>query len=137
MDIKEILRRRTDLSTFLVHLTRTSADLSAADRLESILQSGQILAGSNFGAAVARLVQAKQTPAGQECVCFTETPIEHIHLLLQDIDDRQVKFEPYGIAITKRVGRMNGLNPVWYIDITPGHNWLTTPLNHLIDGEIQ
>ena len=67
--------------------------------------------------------------ASQRVVCFTETPLEHIHLLTSDIDGRQIKFEPYGIALTKPIARSSGTNPVWYVDITPGHDWLTNPLN--------
>jgi hypothetical protein len=89
-----------------------------------------------FGQAVKLLERAKLTSDGQKCVCFTETPIEHIHLLLHDIEDRQVRFEPYGIAITKRIGRKKGVNPVWYLDMTPGHEFLTNPLNRLIQREI-
>jgi hypothetical protein len=44
-----------------------------------------------------------------------------------------VHFAPYGIAITKRIAREKGVNPVWYLDITPGHDWLTNSVNELID----
>jgi hypothetical protein len=43
---------------------------------------------------------------------------------------------PYGIAITKRQGRKKGVNPIWYVDITPGHDWLTNSLNTLIQAAI-
>jgi hypothetical protein len=32
---------------------------------------------------------------------------------------------------------MRGVNPVWYVDITPGHDWLMKPINALIDREIR
>jgi hypothetical protein len=52
------------------------------------------------------------------CVCFTETPPEHLHLLLREIEDmkRDCHFGPYGIAVTKLVARRTGINPAWYID---------------------
>lgn len=28
------------------------------------------------------------------------------------------------------------MNPVWYLDITPGHDWLTTPVNSLVERAI-
>ncbi len=69
----------------------------------------------------------------QKTVSFTETPLEYSHLMLEEIPDRDVRFEPYGIALTKRIGRERGVNPVWYVDISPGHNWLTNNLNRLAE----
>ena len=37
-------------------------------------------------------------------------------MLVAEIENRQFSFAPYGIAITKRVGRERGVNPIWYID---------------------
>ena len=59
-------------------------------------------------------------------------PLEHLYLLTQNIDGRQFSFQPYGVTLTKRTARVRGANPVWYVDITPGHDWLTAPLNNLI-----
>ena len=59
--------------------------------------------------------------------------MEFAHLLLSELANRDCHFQPYGVAITKRLGREKGLNPVWYLDITPGHPWLTSHVNALID----
>lgn len=72
----------------------------------------------------------------QRCVCFTETPLEYTHLLLADVDGRSVHLKPYGIAITKRIGRQLGVNPVWYLDITPGHDWLASNVDGLLDRSL-
>lgn len=133
MRIQEILARRSDLSTFLVHLSRSFGEMSARKRLESIILGGAIEAGSPFGHAVSKLKRNDWPLASQHCVCFTETPLEHVSLLTQEIEGRQIKFEPYGVVITKKQARRLGVNPVWYLDMTPGHDWLTTPLNALID----
>ncbi len=107
MDIQEILRRRTDLSTFLVHLTKANGDKEAgADCLESILTAGRIEARSMFGHAVKALEKATLEYAGQKCASALPKLMEHIHLLFTGtIKGRNVKFEPYGVAITKRIGR--------------------------------
>lgn len=136
MDVREIIARRTDLGTFLVHLTRGPTARDARANLESILRSLRIEARTPFGPAVARLQEARLPTASQQCVCFTETPLEHAHLLLADIDGRAIRFQPYGIAIPKKIGRSWGINPVWYQDITPGHDWLTQPTNGLINEAI-
>jgi hypothetical protein len=48
--------------------------------------------------------------------------------MLGQIEGRSVQLEPYGIAITKKLGRKGGVNPVWYLDMTPGHAGLRTML---------
>jgi hypothetical protein len=61
----------------------------------------------------------------QRVVCFSETPLEHIYSLYGDIEDRSIHLEPYGLALTKVVARMMGVNPVWYVDMTTrgGREW--------------
>jgi hypothetical protein len=137
MEARHVIARRSDLSTFLVHLTRTSNGQSGHDRLRSIIADWQLLATSMFGAAKTRLEQNGIVIDSQKCVCFTETPLEYVHLLLHQIDNRQVQFEPYGVAFPKKIGRGMGVNPVWYIDITPGHDWLMGPINQMIDAAIE
>jgi len=55
MKIEELLHRRSDLSTFLVHLTRADGATSAKDQLKSILTAQTINATSAFGQAVPAL----------------------------------------------------------------------------------
>lgn len=136
MQVETLLARRTDLSTFLVHLTRTKDSESGKERLIQILRDDKIKAKSAFGHAVALLNASSLDTSSQKCVCFTETPLEHVGSLLGAIDGRTCEFEPYGIAITKRQGRKGGVNPVWYVDITPGHEWLTNPLNELVQAAV-
>lgn len=137
-EIEEILSQRTDLSTFLVHLTKDGASHSALDVLKKILGSGQVKALSPFGHAVQILRNAKMSLESQHCVCFTETPLVHLRLLLGEIKGRSVKLQPFGIALPKKLGRTLGLNPVWYINMTPGAKggWLSEPWNDLIDEAI-
>lgn|SRR5258708_2646510 len=132
MEPREVIARRSDLSTFLVHLTRTSNGQLGRERLAAILRNDRLLATSMFGMAKTKL------PAGvefdsQRCVCFTETPLEYVHLLLQAIEGRQIQFEPYGIAFPKKLGRKLQINPVWYLDMTPGYTWLTNAVDELVD----
>jgi len=144
--IDEVIARRSDLSTFIVHLTRDEDSETAKDRLESIIKSRTIEARTMYGAAVARFNDLKDEEGvvirsadeeSQKVVCFTETPLQYLHLMMKKIDRRQFKFGPYGIAVTKSVARENGVNPVWYVDINPGHDWLTVPVNGLIHSAIR
>jgi hypothetical protein len=133
MDLRDILARRPDLSTFLVHLCRSTESRTAKEALISIIESQTVLARTMFGQAKSFLESRGLDLESQHCVCFTETPLEHLHLLTADIDGRSFRFEPYGLAITKKQGRERGVNPVWYVDITPGHKWLTQHLNSLLE----
>jgi hypothetical protein len=51
MDIRELVSRRSDLNTFVVHLTRDGNDQNAKARLISMLKSRVIEARSMFGHA--------------------------------------------------------------------------------------
>jgi hypothetical protein len=132
--IRELLARRTDLSTFVVHLTREVAGQQPSANLGAILRSQKIEARSAFGSAVGAITESGDI-ASQKCVCFTETPLEHLHLFFNRITDleRNCDFAPYGVAITKRVAREAAVNPVWYTDISPtGHVWLMNSVNALV-----
>jgi hypothetical protein len=132
MDIRDLLARRSDLSTFLVHFTRDFGDgQNARQNLKSILNERTLEARTPFGPA-ANLLSGKDR-ASQRCVSFSETPLEHLHCLTQKIPKRQFRFSCYGLAFAKMGARAKGVNPVWYVDITPGHEWLMNPINELIE----
>lgn len=121
VDIKSLLQRRTDLSTFLVHLTRAGQDgQSARQNLLSILngdatdEASAIAARRPLGFARDYEPHLSGSSATQCVVCFTETPLEHIWMMLEDIDNRDMQFAPWGLATTKTAARKAGCNPVWY-----------------------
>lgn len=130
--IEDLLHRRTDLSTFLVHLTRAGSDgTSGRDNLLSIIEAGEIEARTPLGLARDHESTLAQAGVSQKVVCFTETPLEHVWMMLEDIDYRSIHFEPYGLATTKAAARHGGCNPVWYSDMTRlGIDW---PLKHVGD----
>ena len=125
----------------MVHLTREyPAGVPAQQNLKSILDTATIEARNPYGLAVRRIRnKTAATPSDIECqkvVSFTETPLEHVTLVAQEIVGRQFNFEPYGIVITKHIARRIGVNPVWYLDTTPGHEWLVNPFEEIIDAAI-
>lgn len=68
----------------------------------------------------------------QRVVSFSEVPLEHICWLAADIAERDIRLAPYGLSFTKLAARRQGINPVWYVDLTPGHDWrLRDALNDL------
>lgn len=144
--IEEILARRGDLSTFLVHLISsqnsskkelTKEELQEA--LTSIIENNQIESRNPWG----MLKQYHEDPnlidsikEKQKCVCFSETPLEFIWSLCEDIPGRNCPLSNFGIIITKKEARNQGVNPVWYIDGTEGHGGLDKKINKLIQDAI-
>jgi hypothetical protein len=122
VDIRDVLNRRSDLSTFVVHLTR-DREKSAADNLKSIIASKVLIARAPMGWASDQ-DGGSANEQSQRVVCFSEAPLEQIHSLVADIAGRTVRLQPYGLALTKLTARAMGANPVWYVDMTPsGRIW--------------
>ena len=129
--IREVLQRRSDIATFVVHFTRQHGALTAEQNLVRILVQGCIEARSPMGWARRDTTQLGPVVAdAQKTVCFSEAPLEHFYTLTTQIDGRRVALEPYGIAFTKMVARRKGANPVWYVDMSDGHSW---DLAHALD----
>ena len=121
-NIKDILARRNDLDSFLVHLTKdvprqgAEEKVTARENLISIIRDNRIEARSNFGFAKTLAEKGSINKWSQKAVCFTETPLEHLHLLVEKIEGRRHHFTSYGIVITKKFARENNVNPVWYVE---------------------
>lgn len=99
--IEDMLHRRNDLSTFLVHFTRPPDGMtSGLDALKSIVSQNMLEARTAYGAAT-HLPWAVDS---QKVVCFTETPLEHSWTMtLQLAERRTSNFAPYGLAFTRRL----------------------------------
>jgi hypothetical protein len=127
--IEEVLNRRADLSTFVVHLSRDHDGSTAAENLRSIIKTHRIEARSAMGWAQSGhfgtppIEEIGHTP--QRTVSFSETPLEHVYSLVANIP-RQIELRPYGLAFTKITVRRRGANPVWYVDRSAGaaHGWV-------------
>ncbi|MGZ6527666.1 MAG: hypothetical protein ACXVES_10795 [Actinomycetota bacterium] len=134
--IEDLLHRRNDLSTFLVHFTREFEGSARANAL-SIMTTRSLEARSVYGIMRGRTEGNATLEATQKVVCFTETPVEHSWMMLKPTDPpRGVQLAPYGLVFPKVWGRRHGVNPVWYIDMTPGgkgvwRHWLINYLDEL------
>lgn len=118
-DIKDILLFRSDISPFLVHLTR-KGKYSAKDTLEKIITERKLIAGDE-PVSDARFVLNISTTAYEQikpllkAVCLTETPLNEVHCLLE-IKYRKIKLERYGLAFLKNNLRDKGVSPVLYFN---------------------
>lgn len=119
-NIKDIMNFRTDISPFLVHLTKNIGGPNARENLKSILNAGEIRASHTqisdvkFGGDNRNLPSPASTNA-LEAVCFTETPLDQIHCLL-NIEGRAVNLTRYGLLFLKGKCIEKGVNPVIYIN---------------------
>lgn len=137
--IDQVLNRRADLSTFIVHLTKEGQDKTAADSLESIVKEKKIEARSPLGWAKGEVEGLPdEARRSQLVVSFSEVPLEHVYSLFAQIEGRRVPLAPYGLVFTKMTARRKGVNPVWYVDMTPGREWkIAKALNELRDQALQ
>lgn len=120
MKIEDVLHRRSDLSNLVVHLTRTHDGTPAYERLKSIMQGSVLYAASPMGWIAGSADASQDWLDTQKVVAFTETPLEHVALMTEDIDGREMRFEPYGLAFSRFAARKMEINPIWYVDMTPG-----------------
>lgn len=130
IEIEDLLNRRSDLSTFVVHLTRggPGGGPTAKENLSAILTAGRIEARTPMGwTGTGRRRLSAAALDAMKVVCFSETPLEHVYSLFQEIRGRSVKLSPYGVAFTRETARSKGINPVWYVDMTPGRTWSVPP----------
>jgi hypothetical protein len=140
---QDVLNLRGDLSPYLIHLTRgggctLKADahlglaqdqvltLNARSSLIDIINQKVILARgafSYFNRKVPFVRNGRQVSNQGSyvnrtwllAVCFTETPVDHVHVQCQKIIGRQLPFEPYGLAFFEENVRPRG-NPLFYFD---------------------
>jgi hypothetical protein len=85
----------------LTHFTRASHPAAALDNLVAILTEGTIHAST-------RMIRTKRP-----VVCFFDAPFEHLARVL-DARARR-RYEPFGIAISKRHAFKMGARPVVYL----------------------
>ena len=138
LSIDEFLAKKTDFSPFLVHLTKDGIDelgnpcVSAREVLECILDERTLKAVNHF-CYFSEALKNSQIVSLQDkfrVVCFTETPIGQIDVLLNKVSGRNFRPEPYGLIFKKRYIRKEGGNPVFYVT-----KEIAKPLYHLIYEE--
>ena len=119
---EDFLDRKRDFSPFLVHLTKDDIlddehTIPAKDVLDMILSDKTLEARNHFCLFSPNLKELQDASLTNEfkMVCFTETPIDHIDMLLQKVSGRNFKPEPYGLVFKKEYIRAKGGNPVFYV----------------------
>lgn len=106
------------------------------DNLLSVVETRKIEARRALGMAQHLDGYLQGSVADQRVLCFSEMPLEHAWMMTEEIEGRTIQFSRYGLVFTKTTARRKGCNPVWYLDIAPGHDWLTVPINKLVQEAV-
>jgi hypothetical protein len=106
------LLNRTDLSNFIVHLTKDTLDdkKTAKENLINILNSMKIEA-RNFHCLFNKFLsqESKNIQEKFYVSCFTETPISKLKDFFE-IENRRKNFKPYGVIFLKDIPNSYALN---------------------------
>lgn len=110
---------RSDLSRFVVHLTRDdtrdfSDGASAPDNFGAIVESRTIIA------AKPHCLHWKKIPRKYKrkfsVCCFTEVPLSELHLLTRNIPGRQIQLSEYGFVFSREFLISKKAQPALYIN---------------------
>jgi hypothetical protein len=111
----EFLDKKRDYSPLLVHLTRSNDSMTAKGVLIAILDERKLVAFNHYCLYSPALEQQSDTLQNFfKVVCFTETPIDQIQVLLNKVRGRKIQLEQYGLVFKKDFIRNHGGNHVFY-----------------------
>ncbi|MFG1270943.1 hypothetical protein [Xanthobacter flavus] len=120
---KEIaIAGRKDISRFIVHLTRDDTNdfsngANARRNLIKIIAKKTVYAYKPHCLFNKKLMTVDKTIAEKfKVACFTETPLDQIHLLTREIPGRNVVLSPYGIVFNRSFMVKSGAQPAIYIN---------------------
>jgi hypothetical protein len=108
-----IRRKRDDLSTFMVHLTRDAGNgRSAKENLIDIICGRNIEARNSKGL----FYSTDEVRHHVKSVCFSEMPLSGIKHMIGKLSGRDVELSPYGLVFSKDFLIQKGSNPVFYVN---------------------
>lgn len=102
---------RPDLTPYLLHLTKNTEsedECFGYDNLVSILRTGEIWGSSSKRGFI---------KGPNKAACFMDVPFASLKYVLtpENSDPQAPRYEPYGIAVTKRYAYGEGCQPVLYL----------------------
>lgn len=134
-----VTEKREDISRFVVHLTRDDTNdcengARARNNFLSILKERRIRA---FGAHCLHKNKLEDVPEkvarAFRVSCFTEVPLNQIHLLTQPIKGRQANMEPYGFVFKKEFLIHRRAQPAIYVNSYGGNTELTEAVDEIFE----
>lgn len=122
-DRTTVAAKREDLSRFIVHLTRDDrkdfprGGATARSNFITIYEEKAI---RPFQAHCLHMHKLKTLPSkireAFDVVCFSEVPLNQVHLLTQPILGRRIELQPYGFVFRKTFLIEKGAQPALYIN---------------------
>ena len=131
---------REDISQFIIHLTRDDRDTfgdtgsPARENFLSILKSRKIRAIQPHCLFNERLKKLSAVQRDKlKVACFTEVPLNQLHLLVSKIPGRRIKLESYGFVFTKEFITESVGQPAIYVNSYNGNLWLREAVDELFE----
>ena len=127
---------RSDLSRFVIHLTRDDTDdsengASAADNFSAIVSDRRIRAYRPH------CLHAKRIPERYKrrfsVCCFTEVPLSELHLLTRPIPGRHIQLSEYGLVFSREFLVSEKAQLALYINSYGGNLWLREAADKVFD----
>lgn len=112
-------RKRSDISRFLVHLTRKTKGVGAEDNLLNMLKTKKIEARNHhclFSPKINKMTLTPKLKSSFKTVCFTETPLDQIDKLAAEDFPRKIRLQSYGLAFWRDNMIESGANPAIYLN---------------------
>jgi hypothetical protein len=129
---------REDISQFVIHLTRSTPnfpdEIPAIDNFISILKA-RCIEARNPHCLYSQALQKMDVKNRSRfnVACFTEIPLNQIHLLVQQIEGRAIHLKPYGFVFKKEFLLSMGAQPAIYINSYDGNRWLRDAADKLAE----
>ncbi len=118
----EIVRKRSDLSFFLVHLTKNDEKMPAIDHLRGILtpeSDGHCRLKATLHGFFTMVNSISNNPSRAKwlrAVCFTEAPLDEVKHFAYQTEDGERKYSPFGVVFPQEFIRRCGGNPCFYVN---------------------
>ncbi len=139
----DVVEQREDISRFVVHLTRddtadfTKGGATAEDNLRSILRERRILALRAHCLHAQRLAEVpKALRKSFRVACFTEVPLNQIHLLTGSIPGRRICLEAYGVVFLKSDLIRAAAQPAVYVNSYNGNRTVRDGVDALFQAAV-
>jgi len=103
----ERVELRPDLTPFLHHFTRAAGNHSGFEVLREILLSGELIGSDSASGFI---------QGNRKAVCLMDVPYPALKWTLQDKHPNgALRYEPYGVSLSKAYALAHGAKPVIYI----------------------
>jgi len=141
-DRTTVAEKREDLSRFIVHLTRDDRrdfthGATARQNFLSIYQDKVIRSYRHHCLHMHQLDGLpRKIQQAFNVVCFSEVPLNQVHLLTQPIEGRRTELSAYGFVFRKTFLIEKGAQPALYINGYAGNRILRDAVNDVLDRAI-